>query len=177
MNNNAQGTASRVWLAVITIVFIFGIIFPGPIVASLAFTTVFFMVVSSIIAAWTCHDKRQAYWFGFAVVAGPYFVFALLSSYCWALAYDVGAVETRAPHANFFTSYLLAWSHMFWDRGFPAIEMVQLASVSHIPSTMDTTKYHTLMTTGHSMFTVIFGICGGKLGTWLARRQSESGSS
>jgi hypothetical protein len=137
----------------------------------LAFVT----VLTSITAAITLTGPRRFYWRGFALFAGTYFLLMLLLGHLWVGANGMVDFGSKPPKPIFFTSYLLAWSHDRFGTEFRADGDTVMSALQILRATRDhqpTAELHmfgydSLMTTGHSLFTIYFGLIGGWISSWF----------
>jgi hypothetical protein len=158
-----------------------GAVYVNSLVASIAFTIAFFVVLSSIIAAITLTGPKRIYWRGFALFAAAYFLLMLLLGNIWVASSTVIDVESQPPKPIILTSYLLAWMHDLLGAEFRTNNGAAVTAIQLLRATRDQpatelgmVDYETLMSTGHSIFTIYCGLLGGWISSCLARATSKS---
>jgi hypothetical protein len=155
----------------------------GLIVATSAWAAAFFtgallLVLASIVAAIVRRGPARAWWIGFAILANGYF---------WLAMYVDGHVPYRTDLSQFqeprlITTHLLLAVDPHFHR------YLRLAKTSGVPSAAPTPVYFGgrgrmyvdagdrahFVQVGQSLFTLMFGLAGGWLGSWFYRRDAAA---
>jgi hypothetical protein len=156
--------------------------FLGPVTASVIFTATLLMVLSGMVAALVCHARQRAFWCGFAVFAGLYFFLLMSVSGTWVIAtlHEQSLDQPRRP--CLVTSYLLAWAydriggHEIRTNAGSQVPAVHLLTVqaNQVPDNLDIADLEIFMSNGQCLLTLLIGLLGGTLASWLQRRATAA---
>jgi hypothetical protein len=129
--------------------------------ASSFYTAAFVVVLTGVVGALVRPWPERGYWIGFALFAGGYFWLALVAEGSLRFA---GFQRGATLEPKLATTHLLLWS----ERSLRAENSPRGAfGVNRGP-----TEY--FLQVGHSIFTLLFALAGGKLGQWFARSGQEA---
>jgi len=142
------------------------------------YTAAFVLVLTGIVGAIVRPRPQRAYWIGFALFGGGYFWLALVAEGSLRFAGPNGVVL----EPNLATSHLLLSAHRYTFKEFDGSIADQRASRilnARIRSSggafaVQRTSSEFFLQVGHSIFTVMFALVGGAIGSWFARPAHSS---
>jgi hypothetical protein len=142
--------------------------------AAFFYTVAFVLVLSGIVGAIVRPWPQRGYWVGFALFGGGYFWLALVAEGSLRFAGPNGVVL----EPNLATSHLLLGAHRYVSQDFAGSIADQRASRilnARIRSSggafaVQRTSSEYFLQVGHSIFTIVFALVGGALGSWFGRR-------
>jgi hypothetical protein len=142
------------------------------------YTAAFVLVLSGIVGALVRPWPQRAYWIGFALFGGGYFWLALVAEGSLRFAGPNGVVM----EPNLATSHLLLSAQRYVSKDYAGSIADQRASRivnARIRSAggafavqRESSDY--FLQVGHSIFTIVFALVGGALGSWFGSRDQLS---
>lgn len=154
------------------------LLYPNRIWAACFFTAILLMVLTGIVAALVRRGPARAYWIGFCVFAGTYF---LLSNYgeVQLNRSQYGRVQSL-NEPRLVSSQLLLWADDWLTKFRPAREFAISPGAEYMrsgPSPMTFVARGTTGQTqiiGHCVFTVLLALVGGAVADRLYRREGTA---
>ncbi|MEX0641502.1 MAG: hypothetical protein WD468_02310 [Pirellulales bacterium] len=129
--------------------------------AAFFYTAAFLLVLTGIVGSLVCSWPVRAFWIGFAVFGGGYFWLALMAEGSLRFGgYPTGA--TLEP--KLATTHLLLWSEIYLR--------AEISPRGTFGVQRGPTGY--FVQVGHSIFTLLFALAGGKLGQCLVQRRGST---
>ncbi|MEX0641500.1 MAG: hypothetical protein WD468_02300 [Pirellulales bacterium] len=143
-----------------------GMLYANSFLATCFATAAFLIVMFGILAAILRAGRVRAFWTGFAVFGAGYFLLAMFGerlidpgSQSAIIVVEPNNIVTAAP-------LLVTTGFLIWVEEFIAL----LVSSGNEPRPYDHLVF--FLTNGHAIFTVLFALLGGALGSWIAGRQA-----
>jgi hypothetical protein len=150
-----------------------GLLYPSRFLAAIFFTAALAVILFSLMAAAARSGRSRAYWLGFAIMGGGYFVVSIFGD---------SQVNLKASPWNepkLLTSEFLYWLDENLARLRPARANAIGAGVAYVDGPSQTAfvargNYGHSLTIGHSAFSVVFGLLGASAAQRLYSKRDAS---
>lgn len=153
--------------------------YPSVVLSGCYFVVSLLLVLTGVVGTIIRHGRMRAYWLGFALFGGGYFCLATINER-YVMNSSNGVLVSPLPTTN-----LVMW--VYGKNVGPATSQPAFVTTSNGRiATSGTTRNNAVMlnaeagqyvvSCGHSVFTVLFAIFGGWIGSWFAALDRRSGA-
>jgi hypothetical protein len=142
----------------------FGVLYANAFLATCFTTAAFLIVLCGILAAMLCVGRARAYWIGFAVFGAGYFLLAMFGERLIDPGSQSAIIVVESDNVVSAEPRLLTTEFLIWVEEYIALL---------VPSGNEPRPYEHLvffLTNGHAIFTILFALIGGAMGSWMGRR-------